>query len=109
MCTIDKPDPSDEENFRKWAIDQRTPGKLKVEFGFRSGYFVALSPKAYMSYNSKSEKCKKGNKGIPQSEKVQLDTFLKILLDNHHHEVELRTLQMDVHNRMTRQGRVKAG
>ena len=82
---------------------------MKIEFGLRDGYFVALSPKAYMAYNSETEECKKGNKGIPHSEKVQLDTFLKILLENHNHEVELRTLQMDVHNRMTRQGKMKAG
>ena len=62
-----------------------------------------------MAYDKDNEKCKKGNKGIPHSEKVQLDTFLKILLENHHHEVELRTLQKDVHNRMTRQAKMKNG
>ena len=42
LCTVDKRDKSDKEGYRQWALDQREPGKLKVEFGFRKGIFVAL-------------------------------------------------------------------
>jgi len=47
FCTIDKCEPEDRINYRKWAEDQREPGKLKVEFSFRKGYFIALR---YISY-----------------------------------------------------------
>ena len=42
FCTVDPCQPEDRVNYRKWAEDQREPGKLKVEFSLRKGFFVAL-------------------------------------------------------------------
>ena len=48
-------------------------------------------------------------KGVPKSIKLELQTYLNILLDEEHHEVEMRTLQMNKNKKMTRQHKLKKG
>ena len=76
-----------EANWKKWicttteTVDIRTPGKLKCEFVFFRGRFIALSPKTYFAYNQDTEEQKTGYKGICHSEakKLTLETYLESL------------------------------
>ena len=61
-----------ERHWKEWFVvtdaveDERFPGKLKYEFGFSRGQFVALAPKTYMAYNAdgtESQSVKLGTKG----------------------------------------------
>ena len=59
-----------EANWESWFVttdeveDQRFPGKLKLEFGFSKGQFVALAPKTYMAFDAMNpDEIKCGTKG----------------------------------------------
>ena len=71
-----------EATWKSWFVtttqveDQRFPGKLKLEFGFKKGQFVALAPKTYMAFNADDPKnTKSGTKGIPHRKGYTLISF----------------------------------
>ena len=59
--------------------DTLCPGKLKIEYEHATGNFVGLSPKTYMCLDTESGAMKKGQKGIPRHEKIEMDQFLEAL------------------------------
>ena len=75
-----------EATWKSWFVtttqveDQRFPGKLKLEFGFKSGQFVALAPKTYMAFNADDPKnTKSGTKGIPHRKGYNMFLFLIVI------------------------------
>ena len=117
---IIKPEMRDswEMHWKSWFVvtdsveDERFPGKLKFEFGFTRGQFVALAPKTYMAYNadkSCDESVKLGTKGIPHSEQIDIEAFIDKLYAHGDHTVKLRSLRLDQNRVMSRIEQVKKG
>ena len=57
---------------------------ILVEFSFRKGRFLALSPKSYYSINTKTNEIKAGHKGVPyvEAQKFTIDHFASCLYDD---------------------------
>ena len=96
------------------AEDIRKPGKLKVEFLFRQGRFVALSPKTYFAFDADKHaknKTKTGYKGVCQAEaeKLTLDTYLDCLYGNEDRMVVNRGFRLNRENHMTYYEQEKRG
>jgi len=62
-----------------------------------------------MAYDEVNNSVKKGNKGVPMSEPLKIDTFLNTLLGQTTHNVEVRNLRMNKDRQMTRQHLKKKG
>ena len=62
-----------------------------------------------MAYNGETKSIKKGNKGVPMSESIDLDTYLNTLLGQSTHSVEVRNLRMNQDRQMCRQHLKKKG
>ena len=56
---------------------------ILVEFSFRQGRFLALSPKSYYSINTGTNEVKAGHKGVPhvEAQKLTIDHFASCLYD----------------------------
>ena len=128
---IVKPDMREswEANWKKWFVttatveDERFPGKLKRkriitiqkfktnsgEFQFLKGRFVALGPKTYFSINLETRDVKMGSKGIPHTEALLLEDYLKMLYTNDSHYVTLRSLRLNRNREMARTTLQKRG
>ena len=128
---IVKPDMREswEANWKKWFVttatveDERFPGKLKSkliktiqkyktnsgEFQFLKGRFVALGPKTYFSINLETRDVKMGSKGIPHTEALLLEDYLKMLYTNDSHYVTLRSLRLNRNREMARTTLQKRG
>ena len=79
-----------------------------MEFWFKRGEMVSLSPKCYFAYNADNNEIKCGHKGVPNSAKLQLDEYKKQLYQNETSHVEVRSLRyLDGH--MTRVQQTKKG
>ena len=54
---------------------------ILVEFSFRQGRFIALSPKTYFSVNTETDEVKSGHKGVPhvEAKKLTIDDFEECL------------------------------
>ena len=101
-----------ESTWKDWFVtttepeDLRRPGKLKCEFLFRKGAFVALSPKTYFAFNSDEnaiEKVKSGYKGVchVEAQKLTLDTYLRSLYGNEEFKVTNRGFRLNKQKQMT--------
>ena len=62
-----------------------------------------------MAYDEETENVKKGNKGVPMSECIKLETYLNTLLGLTTHNVEVRNLRMNRDRQMSRQHLKKTG
>ena len=73
------------ENYKTWFVtsdepeDVRFPGKLKTEFEFTHGRFIALMPKTYFGLNYDDNEHKMGSKG-----KIQTTTIVNFLTQVYH-------------------------
>ena len=56
---------------------------ILVEFSFRQGRFIALSPKTYYSINTVTSETKTGHKGVPhvEAQKLTIREFESCLYD----------------------------
>ena len=56
---------------------------ILVEFSFRKGRFLALSPKSYYSINTETNETKAGHKGVPyvEAQKLTIEHFTSCLYD----------------------------
>jgi len=62
-----------------------------------------------MAFDEETDSIKKGNKGVPMSESLKLDTYLNTLLGQTTHNVEVRNLRMNQDRQMSRQHLKKTG
>ena len=96
-------------SFKQWFVtdadsidDTLFPGKLKIEYEQSSGDFVALAPKTYMCSDGgvdtegRAGAIKKGQKGIPRHEVVEMRMFLASLYENTKFSSECQSLQLKV-------------
>ena len=76
-----------EKSWKSWFVttetaeDERFPGKLKVEFSFKRGHFVALAPKSYFAWNAEDTSQKLGSKAKLENIKnkiLNLKKYIKI-------------------------------
>ena len=82
---------------------------MKLEFEFRRGKFIALSPKTYYSISDDGD-VKMGSKGIPHKLKLRMDQYEQALdtkKDNRHH-VTINSLRV-VNGKMARTSQKKLG
>ena len=101
----------------KWLVlsnrvqDEKTPGKLKVEFSTRNGEMVCLAPKSYYAICRDTNVTKDGRKGIPLWYDLRLENFLNVLYrkTNTRQTTEVRSLRLDRDKKMARTTMVKSG
>ena len=96
------------------ATDIRKPGKLKFEFLFRFGRFIALSPKSYYAFNADEyakENVKSGYKGICHAEghNLTLDTYINSLYGDENKMVTNRGFKLNPDKRMVYYEQEKRG
>ena len=63
---------------------------------------VALAPKTYFAHNSDDDTCKLGSKGIPKTENLEIENYLKNLYTSEAHSVIIRSLRTNQDGLMTR-------
>ena len=108
-----------EANWKNWicttteTTDIRKPGKLKCEFMFRRGRFIALSPKSYFAFNAEDvpDNIKSGYKGICHAEgdKLTLDMYVNSLYGNEDKMVTNRGFRLNREKQMIYYQQVKRG
>ena len=78
--------------------DTLCPGRLKIEYEQNTGDYVALAPKTYMCSDGsgRAGATKKGQKGIPRHENIELDKFLSSLYENTRFSSQCQSLQLKV-------------
>ena len=57
---------------------------ISVEFAFRRGRYIGLSPKTYFAFDEENGAVKKGAKGVGYTEakKLRLETFIDVLYND---------------------------
>ena len=120
-----------EASWKTWFVttdeiwDIRKPGKLKgklrlklnnfwtilVEFQFRHGRFIALSPKTYHAINTATKDVKAGLKGVSHAaaKNITLEDFLKCLYDDVVPNVVSRELRKNKHEQIVYNETIKRG
>ena len=108
-----------EANWKNWicttteTTDIRKPGKIKCEFMFRHGRFIALSPKSYYAFNAENvrDNIKSGYKGICHAEgdKLTLDMYVNSLYGNEDKMVTNRGFRLNREKQMIYYQQVKRG
>ena len=75
---------------------------ILVEFSFRKGRFLALSPKSYYSINTETNEMKAGHKGVPhvEAQKFTIDHFASCLYDGVIPKVIARELRRNKKHQM---------
>ena len=73
-----------------------------VEFSFRKGRFLALSPKCYWSYNDENKETKTGMKGVSTvgARDIGLESFINCLYHDQDVKVISRELRKNKHQQM---------
>ena len=66
---------------------------ISVEFWFKKGEIVCLSPKCYTAFDEENGSSKSGTKGVPGSCRVTLEDFRAKLYDNVTKVVDIRSLR----------------
>ena len=75
---------------------------LLVEFSFRRGRFIALSPKTYWAYNMDTKAVKSGMKGVSvvAARDIGLEAFINCLYHGQQIRVISRELRKNQHQQM---------
>ena len=73
-----------------------------MEFSFKRGRFIALSPKTYYAFDEENNEVKSAHKGVPNVEarKLQLDEFVECLYNNTEVHVISRELRRNKNQQM---------
>ena len=80
---------------------------MKLEFEFREGKFIALSPKTYYSISNNGD-VKMGSKGIPHKLKLRMDQYEQALFTTNRHRVTVNSLRV-CNGKMARTSQNKLG
>ena len=83
-------------------LNESDKHKSLVEFSFRCGRFIAVSPKTYWAYNGETKAVKSGMKGVsPVSAKeIGLESFINCLYHCEEIRVISRELRKNQHQQM---------